>query len=669
MSESNKIDQIQSEIQSLCEKINQHNIRYYINDDPIISDYEYDLLLRKLIDLEKQYPEFIESNSPTQRVGASPLEKFSSVKHRIPLLSLDNAMNNQEIFDFDMRIKKGLQTDDEIEYILEPKLDGLAVELIYENGSFVVGSTRGDGNIGENITQNLKTIKQIPLSIKEQSPIIEIRGEVFIQKTDFEKLNNQRLNNNKQPFANPRNCAAGSLRQLNSRITSKRPLQIFCYAPGHLDGITFKSQSDFLNILPKWGLPVNPLIEIGKGPNFIVKYLNKMEDKRANLPYEIDGIVCKVNNFNLQNKLGNRSRSPRWAIAGKFKAQQVTTTILNIIPSIGRTGAITPVAKLEPVEVGGVIVSNATLHNQDEINKKDTRIGDTVLLQRAGDVIPEIIKVILDKRPTNTQKYQLPDFCPECNSEIVKPINEAVARCHNFSCPAQIKGRITHFISRNAMNIDGFGVKLVNQLVDNNLVFNISDIFTLSKTKLLTLERMGEKSAENILSSIEKSKSTSFSKFIYALGIRNIGEHSSKVLDKYFNSDLKKLKVADIEKLESIPEIGAIMAESIINFFAYKNNELLIQNCIDLGVNFNNSSIKINPELENKIFVFTGTLTQFSRNDAKTMLEKSGANTSNSISKKIDYLIIGSNPGSKKQKAKELGIKIITEIEFLELIK
>ena len=669
MSESNNIESIQSKIQSLCAEINNHNIRYYINDDPIISDSEYDTLLRKLIELEELYPHLIPLNSPTKRVGSNPLEKFSTVEHRIPLLSLDNAMNNQEIIDFDIRIKKGLDTTKEIEYIIEPKLDGLAVELIYENGLFTSGSTRGDGFIGENITQNLKTIKQIPLSINEKSAIIEIRGEVFINKEDFKKLNKNRLKNNEQPFANPRNCAAGSLRQLDSKITSTRPLKIFCYAPGYIDGIKFNSQNEFLNTIPKWGLPVNPLTKIGKGSDFIINYLIKMESLRNDLPYEIDGIVCKVNNYNLQKKLGNKSRSPRWAIAGKFKSQQVTTKILNIIPSVGRTGAITPVAKVEPVEVGGVIVSNATLHNQDEINKKDVRIGDTVLLQRAGDVIPEIIKVIFEKRPNEAKQYFLPDYCPVCNSKIIKPIDEAVFRCQNFSCSAQIKGRINHFISRNAMNIDGFGEKLVNQLVEMNLVTKVSDIFKLSKDKLLTLDRMGEKSADNILNSIEKSKSTSFSKFIYALGIRNIGEHSSKILDKYFNSNLNAIENTTIKELESIPEIGTIMAESIINFFSDKNNKLLIQNCINSGLIFNNLNMKTKTKFIGQNFVFTGTLTKFNRNDAKKMIEDLGANTSNNISKKTNYLVAGENAGSKIKKAENLNIPIITEIEFLNLIK
>ena len=660
---------IQSEIQSLCEIINQHNIKYYIEDNPVISDYEYDLLLRKLQKLEKKYPTLIQPDSPTQRVGSKPLNKFSTIEHRIPLLSLDNAMNNQEIIDFDMRIKKGLQTNNEIEYILEPKLDGLAVELIYQNGLFKIVSTRGDGNIGENITQNLKTIKQIPLSINEKAPIIEIRGEVFIDKADFVNLNKQRLNNNEQPFANPRNCAAGSLRQLNSKITSTRPLKIFCYAPGYIEGLNLNSQYEFLKMLPKWGLPVNPLIKIGHGPKFIIEYLNEMEEKRNELPYEIDGIVCKVNNFDLQNQLGNKSRSPRWAIAGKFKAQQVTTKVVNILPSVGRTGAITPVAKLNSVEVGGVIVSNATLHNQDEINKKDVRIGDTVLIQRAGDVIPEIIKVIIEERPNNTQKYFLPDLCPECNSNILKPKNEAVARCHNFSCPAQIKGRIKHFISRNAINIDGFGEKLVDQLVEKGIVNNISDIFNLTKNQLLSLDRMGNKSADNILNSIEKSKLTSFSKFIYSLGIRNIGEHSAKILNKFFNSDLNKLQNSNIEELESIPEIGIIMAESIINFFNDYNNQIIIQNCIKAGLNFNNDHSNIQSKLKNKNYVLTGTLKTMKRNEAKNLIEKLGGSVLNSVSKKIDYLIIGENPGSKKQKADKLQKNVITENQFLELIK
>ena len=667
MPQNNK-NNIQSRLKILCNEINRHNIQYYNYDNPIISDYEYDALFKELIDLEAKYPNLVRNDSPSQRVGSTPLKKFSSIKHKIPLLSLDNGMTEEDLINFDKRIKKNLNVSSDIEYVLEPKLDGLAVELIYENGIFTTGSTRGDGFLGENITQNLKTINQIPLNINNTFKTIEIRGEVFINKSDFIKLNKKRLSENEQPFANPRNCAAGSLRQLDSSITSSRPLKIFCYAPGYLDGITFNSQQEFLQTIPSWGFPVNPLVEIGYGSDFIINYLQKIESIRNELNYEIDGIVCKVNKFNYQNILGNKSRSPRWAIAGKFKAQQVTTRIINIIASVGRTGAITPVAKLKPVEVGGVVVSNATLHNQDEINKKDVRVGDSVLIQRAGDVIPEIVKVIKEKRPNGTSKYILPKFCPVCNSTIDKPVDHAVFRCKNYHCSAQIKGRITHFVSRNAMNIDGFGEKIINQLVDSNLINDVSDIFNLNKNDLINLDRMGDKLANKLLNSVENSKNITLSKFIYALGIRNVGEHSSKNIINHFKSNLDKLENATIDELESIPDVGKIMAQSIFDFFNDDDNKLLISRCISSGLNFENKFLSKNLKLNELNFVFTGTMTTLSRNEAKKMVEKNGGTTSNNLSKKVNYLVTGKNSGSKLEKAKKLSISVISEKEFLKLI-
>ena len=664
----NNNNNIQSRLKILCNEINRHNIQYYNYDNPIISDSEYDALFKELIDLEAKYPNFVRNDSPSQRVGSTPLKKFSSIKHKIPLLSLDNGMTEEDLINFDKRIKKNLNVSSDIEYVLEPKLDGLAVELIYENGIFTTGSTRGDGFLGENITQNLKTINQIPLNINNTFKTIEIRGEVFINKSDFIKLNKKRLSENEQPFANPRNCAAGSLRQLDSSITSSRPLKIFCYAPGYLDGITFNSQQEFLQTIPSWGFPVNPLVEIGYGSDFIINYLQKIESIRNELNYEIDGIVCKVNKFNYQNILGNKSRSPRWAIAGKFKAQQVTTRIINIIASVGRTGAITPVAKLKPVEVGGVVVSNATLHNQDEINKKDVRVGDSVLLQRAGDVIPEIVKVIKEKRPNGTSKYILPKFCPVCNSTIDKPVDHAVFRCKNYHCAAQIKGRITHFVSRNAMNIDGFGEKIINQLVDSNLINDVSDIFNLNKNDLINLDRMGDKLANKLLNSVENSKNITLSKFIYALGIRNVGEQSSKNIINHFKSNLDKLENATIDELESIPDVGKIMAQSIFDFFNDDDNKLLISRCISSGLNFENKFLSKNLKLNELNFVFTGTMTTLSRNEAKKMVEKNGGTTSNNLSKKVNYLVTGKNSGSKLEKAKKLSISVISEKEFLKLI-
>ena len=468
---------ISDTIQSLRKQINDHNYQYYILDNPIISDGEYDKLLKELESIENKYPEYIIPESPTQRIGAQPNDSFGTVTHRITMMSLANAMSEDELTAFDTRIKKGLDISQEIEYVIEPKLDGLAVELIYENGKFINGSTRGDGNRGEDITSNLKTINSIPLILRDDiSPLpdlVEVRGEVFIRKSDFEILNNQRSKEDNQPFANARNAAAGSLRQLDPKITATRSLSIYCYQAGVIDGIDLNTHSEFLEQLKGWGLPVNPEIQIVKGIKKAIQYHKKLENIRNKFPYEIDGSVIKVNSLPFRSKLGARSRSPRWAIAGKFKAQQVTTVIKDISPSVGRTGAVTPVAKLKPVVVGGVTVTNATLHNQDEIDRKDIRIGDTVVIERSGDVIPKVIKVILEKRTKDAKSYHLPNHCPECNNQLIRPENEVVFRCTNFSCPAKIKGNIKHFVSKDALDMDGLGEKLIDQLVDEKIIKNV----------------------------------------------------------------------------------------------------------------------------------------------------------------------------------------------------
>jgi DNA ligase (NAD+) len=659
------------QIQLLRSEINQHNIHYYVQDNPVVSDSEYDELMRKLEKLENENPTLIAPDSPTQRIGASPLSEFQSLDHRLPMLSLANAMNKDELKEFDAQVKKGLGLEADIEYAAEPKLDGLAVELVYENGMFTHGSTRGDGTTGENITQNLKTIRAIPLSLTENVPvprILEVRGEVFITHTDFKKMNDKRLEEGEQAFANPRNCAAGSLRQLDSSITANRPLRIYCYAPGIIEGVTFQSQKELLEMLPKWGLPVNPKIEFGKGVDFLMGYYEKAEKFRNELEYDIDGVVFKVNSFSHQDELGVRSRSPRWAIAGKLKSQQVTTTILSIETSLGRTGAVTPVAKLEPVSVGGVVVSNATLHNQDEIDRKDVRIGDIVLIQRAGDVIPEVVKVILEKRPENTTPYVIPASCPVCSHEVFRPEDESVARCQNMECPAQVKGRIDHFVSKGCMDIDGFGTKLVDQLVEKNLVKNVADIYSLNLDQLSELERMAEKSAQNIMDAITASKKSSMARFIHALGIRNAGVHAAKVLEKSFGGNLENLMNADIEALTAIHEIGGIMAESIVNFFQDDTNQKVITACLQAGIQFDEVEPIQESEFTGKTFVFTGSLEKFSRKDAQSMVEKLGARASGSVSSKTDYLVAGPGAGSKLKKAEELNISIYSEDEFLELI-
>ena len=658
-------------ISELRKQINNHNYQYYVLDNPIISDYEYDNLMRKLQDLEKKYPDLITQDSPTQRVGASPLDAFDSVDHSIPMLSLENAMNSEELFQYYERTKRGLQTDLDIDFIAEPKLDGIGVELVYENGLFTYGLTRGDGIKGENITQNLKTIKAIPLSIRTEKfsapELLEVRGEVFMEKDKFKIFNDNRLKNEQPIFANPRNAAAGSLRQLDSSITASRPLSIYCYEPGKINGRKFDNHIDFLSTLTDWGFPVNREIKLVKNLEGIISYHKKLEEKRSALPYEIDGTVFKVNNIKQREILGLRSRSPRWAIAGKFKAEQVTSVVVDIIASIGRTGAVTPVAKLKPVSVGGVIVTNATLHNQDEIDRKDVRIGDTVLVQRAGDVIPEVVKIIANKRPNGTTKYILPSECPICGKEVKRPKDESVTRCNNLLCPAQTKGRIKHFISKGGLDIEGFGDKLVDQLVDKNLLKTFDDVFKLNFDDLESLDRMAEKSAQNVISAINDSKKTTFSKFIYALGIRNVGAHLSKVLEEKFESDIVKFQKASIEELEEINEVGPIVAEAIVNFWSNETNLNMVNECFRYGVSFYQKKLE-SQNLSGLSFVFTGTLKTIKRSEAKNYVESHGGHLSSSVSKNTDFLVAGNSSGSKLKKAQDLNIKIIDELKFLEMV-
>jgi len=662
-----------NQIQALRDQLNDHNYRYYVLDDPLISDSEYDQLFRELQKLEADNPNLITEDSPTHRVGAEPLSSFASWTHRMPMLSLANAMNEDELAAFDTRVKKGLDTEKDLEYMAEPKLDGLAVELVYENGFFVNGSTRGDGITGEDITQNLKTILAIPLSLRKNGqkipPLLEVRGEVFITKDGFKKLNRNQEKEELPPFANPRNAAAGSLRQLDSKITATRHLSIYCYEAGRIDGISFDTHEDFLSTLKEWGFPVNPEIQKVNNAETMVAFHRNLEAKRDSLPYEIDGTVFKVNAINQRNALGIRSRSPRWAIAGKFKAQQATTLVQNIIPSVGRTGAVTPVARLEPVNVGGVVVTNATLHNQDEINRKDVRVGDTVLIQRAGDVIPEVVKVILAKRPPETKTYQLPTACPSCGQEVFRPEGEVVARCQNLSCPAQVKGRIEHFVSKGALDIDGFGEKLVDQLVDKKLILTVDDIFKLNFDDLVNLDRMAEKSALNILSAIQNSKQTTFARFVYALGIRNVGAHLSKVLEKAFVGDIEKFMNVAAEELEAIDEVGPIVAETITKFLSNCTNTDVIESCLSLGIRLKIIEGPKSQVLQGKTFVFTGALTQFSRNEAKEMAEADGGKVSGSVSKNTDFVVAGPGAGSKLKKATELDIPVLSEAEFLDMLK
>ncbi len=660
---------LKKRVEKLQEEIEYHNYRYYVLDQPEIPDAQYDRLMRELEKIEEEYPELRSPNSPTQRVGAPPLEEFEIVRHSIPMLSLANAFDESEARDFDKRVKKILGSAADVEYVAEPKLDGLAVELVYERGQFVVGSTRGDGVNGENITQNLRTIKTIPLQlIRKEIPVperLEVRGEVIIQLDKFKTLNRKREVMGEPPFANPRNAAAGSIRQLDSKITSERPLEIYCYGLGEIRGQTFKTHWEILQTFPKWGLRTNPHIQKCQNIDEVLEYYHGMNEKREKLPYEIDGIAIKVGRLDLQTRLGEISRSPRWALAFKFQPKQETTKILKIIPQVGRTGALTPVAEMEPVKVGGVEISRATLHNQDEIDKKDVRIGDTVIIQRAGDVIPEVVQVITSKRTGSEKKFKMPSTCPVCGAEVVR--EEAIHRCIGLDCPAQLKGRIKHFASKRAMDIEGLGVKLIDQLVEKGLVKDVADIYYIAKEQLIALERMAEKSAQNIIDAIEKSKTKPLSKFLYALGIRHVGETTAEDLARHFPrlDDFFHLSEDDLMEVEGIgPEVAA----SVVQFFRDKKNKESIDRLKKAGVKVIEPKAKEKGKLAGKVFVFTGALQGFERDEARNLVESLGGMTASSVSKKVDFVVIGEDPGSKFDKAKELGIKILTEAEFKKMI-
>ncbi len=660
---------IRKKVDKLREEIEYHDYRYYILDQPEISDAQYDRLMRELEKLEEQHPELRTPNSPTQRVGAPPLEEFEIVRHTLPMLSLANAFDEAEAREFDKRVKKFLETSSDVEYVTEPKLDGLAVELVYERGQFAVGSTRGDGVNGENITQNLRTIKTIPLQlIRKESPIperLEVRGEVIMQLKRFRELNRKREELGEPLFANPRNAAAGSVRQLDSKITAGRPLEIYCYGIGEVRGRTFKTHWEILQTFPKWGLRTNPNIRRCRNIGEVIEYYHEMNEKREKLPYEIDGVVIKVDRLDLQSRLGEIARSPRWALAFKFQPKQETTRILDIIVQVGRTGALTPVAVMEPVKVGGVEVSRATLHNQDEIDKKDVRVGDTVVIQRAGDVIPEVVQVIESKRTGKEKKFKMPSKCPVCGSEVIK--EEAIHRCIGLDCAAQLKGRIKHFASKRAMDIEGLGVKLIEQLVDKGLVKDVADIYYIEKEQLIELERMADKSAQNIIDAIEASKTKPLSKFLYALGIRHVGETTAEDLARRFSrlDDFFHLSEEDLREVEGIgPEVSA----SVVQFFRDKKNKESIERLKKAGVTVIEPKMKERGKLTGKTFVFTGALKSFGRDEARNLVESLGGMTASSVSKKVDFVVVGEDPGSKLDKARELGIKTLTEEEFKKMI-
>ncbi|MBM4351796.1 MAG: NAD-dependent DNA ligase LigA, partial [Deltaproteobacteria bacterium] len=613
---------IRKRVEKLREEIEYHNYRYYVLDQPEVSDAQYDRMMRELEKLEEGYPELRSPNSPTQRIGAPPLEAFEIVRHTLPMLSLANAFDENEARDFDKRVNKFLGSSEEITYVAEPKLDGLAVELVYEGGHFMAGSTRGDGVNGENITQNLRTVKTIPLQlIRKEIPVperLEVRGEVIMQVKRFEELNRRREKTGEPLFANPRNAAAGSLRQLDPKVTCERPLEIYCYGIGEVRGASFKTHHEILQTLPKWGLRTNPHIRRCRNIDEVLEYYHEMNEKRENLPYEIDGIVIKVDRIDLQTRLGEISRSPRWALAFKFAPKQETTKILDIIVQVGRTGALTPVAMMEPVRVGGVEVSRATLHNQDEIDRLDVRVGDTVIIQRAGDVIPEVVQVITSKRTGREKKFRIPSKCPVCGAEVVK--EEVIYRCNGLDCPAQLKGRIKHFASKRAMDIDGLGVKLIDQLVDKGLVKDVADLYDIKKDELIALERMADKSARNIIDAIEKSKTKPLGKFIFALGILHVGETTAEDLAGHFSQldDFFQLSEEDLMKVEGIgPEVSA----SVVRFFRDKKNRESIERLKRAGIKLIEPKAKEKGKLVSKTFVFTGTLKSYGRDEARNLVE------------------------------------------------
>ena len=662
---------IQARAQELREKIHYHNYRYYVLDDPEISDAEFDRLMQALQRLEDEYPSLITPDSPTQRVGAPPLEKFESVPHRIPMLSLENAFSEDEAHEFEVRLQRYLRTTEEFDYVVEPKMDGVAVELVYEQGHFSVGSTRGDGYRGENVTQNLKTINTIPLRLLTRDlpapDLLEVRGEVYINLDDFKKLNDERLGRGEPPFANPRNAAAGSLRQLDSGITAQRPLKIFCYGTGEVVGRSFETHWERLAALRSWGLRVNPLIGRRRGIGEAIRYHHDLELRRHDLPYEIDGVVIKVDDLALQERLGTKARSPRWALAYKFAATQATTRVRDIVVNVGRTGAVTPMAVMEPVEVGGVTVSRATLHNEDEVARKDVRVGDTVLIQRAGDVIPEVVKVILEERPPEAQPFRMPRECPVCGTPLVRLPGEAVTRCPNSDCRGSLRRAILHFAGKGAMDIDGLGEKIIDQLLDQGLVKDPPDLYRLTEADLIPLERFAQKSAGNLVAAIQQSKTVSLDRFIYALGIRYVGEATAHLLARYFHA-FEDLRQAGEEELTHIEGIGPQVAKGIREFFASARNQEIIDQLLQ-EVHLEAPEKPAASPLAGKTFVFTGGLERFSREEAKAQVTARGGRVSSSVSAKIDYVVVGAEPGSKYTKAQKLGVTTLNEEEFEELLQ
>lgn len=656
----------------LREQIDLHNKRYYQLDDPLISDAEYDELMRELIALEQRHPALLTSDSPSQRVGAEPLQTFEQVTHAVPMLSLENAFSNEAVRAFDKRVRERLDIDD-VDYVAEPKLDGLAISLLYEKGMLVQAATRGDGRTGENVTHNAQTIRAIPLKLKGKNypERIEVRGEVFISKKGFAALNRWARQRGAKEFVNPRNAAAGSLRQLDPSITARRSLSFYSYGHGICpESVLPETHDELLSRFKTWGLPICPEIEVVKRADGCIANYQRLLNMREALPYDIDGVVYKVNRFDLQERLGFVARAPRWAVARKFPAEVATTEVVAIAVQVGRTGALTPVARLQPVFVGGATITSATLHNADEIRRKDVRVGDTVIVQRAGDVIPEVLRVVVAKRPANTAEFSMPTRCPVCGSEVITIPGETILRCSGgLYCPAKRKASIIHFASRKAMDIDGLGKKLISQLLDKKLISTVADLYGLTVEQLSKLEQMGEKSAQNLIDALEQSKRTTLTRFLYALGIREVGEVTANLLARHLGS-LEAIAQADEERLQAIPDIGPTVARHIAAFFRQRHNIEVVQKLRAAGVRWDDVAVEAERVLPLKdvTFVITGTLETLTREEAKAQLEALGAKVTSAVSRKTRYLVAGSNPGSKLAKAAELGVEAIAEEKLLSML-
>lgn len=657
--------------EALRREIERHNRLYYVEDAPEITDAEYDRLLRELMDLEAAHPELLTTDSPTQRVGAPPLAEFPEVSHRTPMLSLNNALDEAEARDFDRRVRDALGVD-EVEYATEPKFDGLAISLSYRDGLFVQGATRGDGAAGEDVTPNLRTVRSIPLRLPRAADTadLEVRGEVLMFREAFERLNARQREAGEKEFVNPRNAAAGGLRQLDSRITARRPLQFFAYGVGYAAGAAWKTHAEVLDRLQELGFPVCGERATVRGIDGLLRYYQQIGARRDRLPYAIDGVVYKVNRLDWQEKLGFVSRAPRFAVAHKYPAEEQVTEVLGIDVQVGRTGAITPVARLKPVFVGGVTVTNATLHNEEELRRKDVRVGDTVVVRRAGDVIPEIVSVRAGARPAGAQPFHLPRQCPVCGSAVVRGEDEAIARCSGgLYCPAQRKQALLHFAGRRAMDIDGLGEKLVDQLVERALVRTPADLFGLTLEQLAGLERMAQKSAENLLAALAQARQARLERFIFALGIRNVGETTARDLSRHFGS-LDRLMAADEAALQQAPDVGPVVARSIRQFFDEPHNREVIRKLREAGVTWaEQEPAPARPPGAAKVFVLTGTLERMTRDEARARIEALGHRVAGSVSKKTDYVVAGAEAGSKLAKARELGIEVLDEAGLLEWLQ